>query len=175
MEDNSYKNVESIINALRPVARNIVDFRKLDGITIECKVAEPSKRDNAMNEIQAISKQLGVIPVAVELRNDSDVLFGAQYPDLVPEYTQAEVKQMYIDNFKFLFDNIKMKDPKSITKTNLIENMDRFIKHATMIYYKSNINQYKETLEDFTHTNRYKSELNGWYLDYMMSYITGNI
>ena len=176
MEDNkiTFNNIESIIMALNSQTKYVVEFRKLDGITIECKAMSAKLRENAMNEMQALSRKIGIIQVATEPRADSDVLFGVQYPELVPVYTEDEMKSMYTDNFKFLLDNIKMKDPKSLTKTVLIENMDRLTKHSITTYCRSNINQYKESVDDYIKSTKYRSKINGWYLEYIDIYLTGS-
>jgi len=165
-----YKNIEEIIKALDGQSKYVTNMRKYDGITIECTTTE-DKRENAMNEMQALSKRIGAIPVSAEARKDSKELFGIQYPELKPVYTEAEMIKMYEDNFKFLFDNIKMKDPKSLTKANLISNMDRLTKHAITTYCRSNINQYKESIEDYLNDHKYRLKINGWYLEYIDKYL----
>ena len=81
------------------------------------------------------------------------------------------MKSMYVNNFEFLLNNIKMKDPKSITRTKLIENMDRLTKHAITIYCRSNINQYKETVDDYLDNPKYRTKINGWYLEFIDIYL----
>ena len=169
-EDVSYKNIESIIKVLEGKSIYVTQLRKLDGITIECTTTV-DKIDNAMSEMKAISKQLGLMPVATEIRKDSNNLFGLQYPELKPIYSEAEMKKMYNDNFEFLFDNIKMKDPKSINKTNLIENMEILTKHAINTYCRSNINQYKESVDDYINNPKYRTKINGWYLEFIDVYL----
>ena len=165
-----YRNIESIIVALDGKSKYVTNLRKFDGITIECTTTS-DKRENAMNEMQALSKKLGLMPVSVEARKDSADLFGLQYPDLKPLYTEAEVKRMYYDNFEFLFNNIKMKDPKSITRNILISNIDRLTKHAITTYCRSNINQYKESIDDYINNTKYRAKINGWYLEYIDIYL----
>lgn len=174
MEDESkvtYKNIESIIEAMRGQSVNVISMRKYDGITIECDVSSADLRENGMNEMQALSKKLGIVPVATEVRKDSDTLFGVQYPEFKPIYSDEEMKSMYVNNFEFLLNNIKMKDPKSITRTKLIENMDRLTKHAITIYCRSNINQYKETVDDYLDNPKYRTKINGWYLEFIDIYL----
>ena len=166
-----YSNIEKVISVLKPQIKNVKGMRKFDGITIECEVDSSDKRENAINEMQALSKKIGMIPVATELRADSAILFAVQYPEFKPMYSEEEAKKMYDDNFEFLLNNIKMKDPKSITRTILIENMDKFTKHAITIYCKSNINQYKESVDDYLNNSKYRLKINGWYLEYIDIYL----
>ena len=175
MEEDSklvFINIEGIIKFLKTQSKHTKNMRKFDGITIEAEVATADKRINAMNEMQALSKKYGIIPVAVEARADSDVLFGVQYPELRPVYSDEEVRKMYEDTFEFLLNNIKTKDPKSITRTILIENMERFTRHAIIVYCKSNINQYKETVDDYLNKSKYRTKINGWYLEYIDKYLS---
>lgn len=165
-----YRNIESIIKALEGQLKYVTYMRKLDGITIECTTTA-DKRENAMNEMQALSKKLGIVPVSVEIRRDNASLFAVQYPELKPLYTEDEMKKMYNDNFEFLFNNIKMKDPKSITKNILISNMDRLTKHAITTYCRSNINQYKGSINDYINNAKYRTKINGWYLEYIDVYL----
>ena len=174
MEDEvkkTFTNIEGIIEFLREQTKNVNNMRKFDGITIECEVATADKRENAMNEMQALSNKYGIIPVAIEARADSSTLFGVQYPELKPIYSEEETRKMYEDTFEFLLNNIKMKDPKSVTKTILIENMDRLTKHAITVYCKSNINQYKETVDDYLNNSKYRTKINGWYLEFIDIYL----
>jgi len=169
--NNAYNNVESMIETFRGQVKNVVSMRKFDGITIECDVDTEAKRENAMNEMQALSKKLNFIPVAIEARADSATLFGVQYPELKPKYLEEQVKKMYTDTFEFLIDNIKMKDPKSITKTILVENMDRLTKHAITVYCRSNINQYKDNVNNYLNNTKYRAKINSWYLEFIENYL----
>lgn len=166
----TYRNIEEIIKVLDGKSKYVTKLRKFDGITIECTTGE-DKRENAMNEMQALSKKIGVIPVSTEARKDSKDLFGVQYPELKPIYTEDEMRKMYEDDFEFLFNNIKMKDPKSITRNNLISNMDRLTRHAITTYCRSNINQYKESVEDYISNSKYRTKINGWYLEFVDKYL----
>ena len=170
-----YLNMESIIEAMRVQVTNVISMRKYDGITIECEVSSPELIENGMNEMQALSKKLGLVPVATEARKDSNTLFGVQYPEFKPIYSEDEMKSMYTANFKFVLDNIKMKDPKSITRTKLIENMDRLTKHAITIFCRSNINQYKESVNDYLDNAKYRTKINGWYLEFIDTYLRPSV
>lgn len=166
----SYENIESIIKDLEGKSKYVKAMRKFDGITIEC-TTDANVRENAMNEMQALSVKFGIVPVSVEPRKDSEDLFGVQYPELVPKYTEDEIKKMYYDNFEFLFNNIKMKDPKSITREILISNMDKLTVHSIKTYCRSNINQYKESVADYINNTKYRAKINGWYLEYIDIYL----
>ena len=169
--DDGLVNIEGIINELQQRSKQVNSMRKFDGITIECEVDDEKNLKNAMSEVQVLSKQLNILPVSVEKRKGSNVLFGLQYPELIPHYTTEEVKKMYCDMFRFLFDNIKMKDPTKITKPILIENMDRLVKHAITNYCRSNINQYRETFDDYYKNAKYRAQINAIYLEFLEIYL----
>lgn len=164
-------NIESIIKLLKPQVKYVVTMRKLDGITMECSVLDPTTLDNAINEMQALSIKQGIQPISVEKDKNSDKAFAVQYPELLPIYTDEEMKKMYLDNFKFLFDNIKMKDPTKLTRTDLVSNMETLTAHAIKIYCKSNLNQYKSSAEEYLKSAEYRGKINGWYLIYMEEYL----
>ena len=50
---NNYLNIEEIINAIGPLSKQVAEFRKLDGITIECDKGPTVEVDTAINEIKA--------------------------------------------------------------------------------------------------------------------------
>lgn len=168
-------NVEEIINALEPLTQYIKSFRKIDGITIECESISLKFKDNAKNEVQALSKNLKLIPVSVQDSKLDEMLFAVQYPEFIPYYNSELVEKMYRDNFKFLIDNIKMKDPASATKSVLYENMDSITKHSITIYCKSNINMYKESVNDYLNDKKYRSMVNSIFVTFVEDYLSGNI
>ena len=161
---NNYLNIEEIINAIRPLSKQVAEFRKLDGITIECGKGPTVEVDTAINEIKALCNKLKLLPVSIEKRKDDPMLFTVQFPELVPKYTDEQIENMYKDTFNFLFSNIKMKDPTALTKSKLIENMSRLTKHAITTYYRSNVNQYKESVEDYYNDKKYRAKIDGIFL-----------
>lgn len=166
-------NIESIIDAIRPLSKQVKSFRKFDGITMECAKNETVTIDNAINEITALCTKLKVIPVATEKRKDDPNLFAVQFPELMPKYTDEQVEAMYKDTFMFLFNNVKMKDPESATKSKLIENIDSFVKHAIMTYCRSNINQYKESFDTYYTNKKYRAKVNGIFLATVEEFVAG--
>ena len=166
-------NVESIIDAMRPLTKQVKNFRKFDGITIECTKNDTASIDSAINEIVAICNKLKLLPNATEKRKDDPNLFAVQFTELLPKYTEEQIEAMYNDTFMFLFNNVKMKDPESATKTKLIENIDSFVKHAIMIYCRSNINQYKENFDTYYNNKKYRAKVNGYFLASVEEFISG--
>lgn len=171
MGNNEFKNIDEIIQELKNSSKLVNNFKKLNGITFECSVNNSMCREDAINEVQDLSKLMGILPVSIDANQDDDKLFGVQYPELVPIYTDVISHSMYNDNFKFLFDNLKMKDPSKVTKIILIENIDNLTKHAINIYCRSNINPYKEKVEDYLNNKQYRLKINGWYLEYIDEYL----
>ena len=166
-------NVENIIDVIRPKVKKVRDLRKFDGITIECTKNDGVDIDKAIGEIVEVCNELKLIPIATEKRKDDPDLFIIQFTELIPKYTDEQVQKMYKDTFMFLFDNVKMKDPSSATKSKLIENIDSFVKHAIMIYCRSNINQYKENFDTYYNNKKYRAKINGIYLESVEEFVAG--
>ena len=176
MEENiELKNVEEIITELKKLTTKVKQFRKFDGITIECDTGGLYNRDNAISETVALCKQIKAIPVASEKRQDDDNLFAIQFPEMMPVYPEELIDKFYTDDFKFLLDNVKMKDPTLINKTYLVEQMDVFVKHAMKIVCRSTINQYKDSFDNYYNNKKYRLRINAVYLDYVDVYLSGGI
>ena len=174
MEDSvKLKNVEEIMVELKKLTTKVNQFRKFDGITIECDTSGLCNRDDAINETVALCKQLKAIPVASEKRQDDDNLFAIQFPEMTPVYSEELIDKFYTDDFKFLLDNVKMKDPTLINKTYLVEQMDVFVKHAMKIVCRSTINQYKDSFDNYYNNKKYRLRINTVYLDYVDVYLSG--
>ena len=173
MEDISkLKNVEAVINKLKEYELAVSNYKKYDGITFECETTAPDIRNATSKIVQQKCVELGLAPVSIELRKDSDVLFGVQFPEMIPEYSNEEITKMYKDTFYFLFDNMKSTDPSSVTKPILIENMSRLTKHAITTYCRSNINQYKENAETYLNNSAYRAKIDGIFLESVDSYLS---
>ena len=65
-----------------------------------------------------------------------------------------------------------MKDPSAATKSKLIEGMESLVKHAIKTYCRSNINQYKESFEDYYNDKKYRTKINVIFLDSVDTFIT---
>ena len=172
MDNTNLINIESIIEAVLPMSKQVKDVRKFDGISMECTKLSTASLENAINEIKAICNKLKLLPVATEKRKDDAELFLVQFPELLPKYSDEEVAKMYTDTFIFLFNNIKMKDPSAATKSKLIEGMESLVKHAIKTYCRSNINQYKESFEDYYNDKKYRTKINVIFLDSVDTFIT---
>lgn len=170
MGEINLKNIEGIIDAVKPMSKQVKEFRKFDGISMEC--TKLGSIDSAINEMKALCTKLKLVPFATEARKDDSNLFLVQFPDLIPEYSEDEVTKMYKDTFMFLFNNIKIKDPTAATKTKLIEGMDSLVKHAIKTYCRSNINQYKESFETYYNNKKYRVKINGIFLDSVEEFVS---
>lgn len=162
--EQELKNMENVIDAINPQLHKTKELRKFDGITIECMALDMVDRGVSAEEVKAVCDSLKLQPNTVEYRKDDDKLFIIQFPDFMPYYTDEQQEKMYKDTFMFLFENIKMKDPASATKSALIENIDSIVKHAITIYCRSNINQYKESFDTYYKNTKYRAKVNGIFL-----------
>lgn len=176
MEDSyDFENVEMIIDTLQIKSTQVNKFRKFDGITIECEIMEPVNIQNAINEVKAICTEIKAIPFSVEIRKDTVNMFAVQFPELMPHYSNEIITSMYKDDFTFLLNNIKMKDPSLINKPYLIEQMDSIVKHAMKIVCRSTINQYKDSFDNYYNNVKYRARINGIYLEFLEEYLSGGI
>lgn len=169
------RNMEGIIELLKPHSKQVNKFRKFDGITIECTVLNAADRDNGIKEIKAICKKLKLAPVSVEKKASSEVAFGVQFPELTPIYTEEEIRKMYEANYKFLFDNLKSADKTKFTRAILLDNMTRLVRNSIMTYCKSNINLYKDKPENYYNNVEYRAKLNSWFVEYLEKYLSEEV
>lgn len=169
---NSLTNVDGIIKELKKKAKYLTSIEKLDGITIECSVAKTKKAEDKIEDVKAICKTLVPYQAAIELNEKFDNVFIIQFPELVPEYTDEEINKMYMDSFKWLVDNFKTNDAASnYTPELFMRQKDKFVKHAILIYYRSNTNQYRCKPEDLLNDKEYRTRIDSIFIDY----INGNI
>lgn len=166
---SNLSNVDMIIKELNKKVEKIVRMRKLDGLTIECSVQASSKSDIGIKEINKLCKELKLMPISTEKNKDKDNVFALQFPELVPQYSEEEVESMYKDNFKWLLDNINSNDT-TITKQLIEDNKELFLKQAITMYYRSNVNQYKEKLDDYLNNYDYRNKIGRLFDRYIDEY-----
>lgn len=162
-------NIDLIIKALDKKVEKIVRMRKLDGITIECSVKANTKVDTGIKEANKLCKELKLLPIATEPNQAVSNIFALQFPELVPQYTEEDIERMYKDNFKWLLDNIHSNDT-TITKQLIEDNKELLLKHAITIYYRSNVNQYKESIDDYLNKYEYRNKIGKLFDRYIDEY-----
>lgn len=165
------KNVDNIIKALKQDIKKIVKLTKFDGITIECSVQEDKKVDDGIKEINKLCEKLELRPIATEKSKEKNNVFIVQFPELIPEYTEAQIKKMYNLSFKWLLDNLIRNDKEhKVTPELLIKYKSLVVRKAIQIYCRSNINQYKEKLEDYLQDKKYVEKIDVLYYQFLETY-----
>lgn len=165
------KNTDNIIKALKQDIKKIVKLTKFDGITIECSVQEGKKVDDGIKEINKLCEKLELRPIATEKSKEKNNVFIVQFPELIPEYTEAQIKKMYNLSFKWLLDNLTINDKEhKVTPELLIKYKSLVVRKAIQIHCRSNINQYKEKLEDYLQDKKYIEKIDVLYYQFLETY-----
>lgn len=159
MQKQTFKNMEQIITSLKKNLPKVQEIRKYDGITIQIKVK--SNRDACIKLVETFCRTNGIINYVIEKNKEEVDTFIVQFPEFIPEYTQKAIDKMYNENFQWLITNsLNSVIGNTIDKSTILNSTDQFVKHAIMIYYKSNTNQFKTKLEDLLKDTEYRYDLN---------------
>lgn len=173
--ENNLTNVESIIKELKCKVKGIDTMTKYDGITIICTKKYRYSFSNIQEQLNDICKELNLLPISLEQNEDDKSEFALQFPELKVEYTEDQITKMYKDNFKWLFDNVRSKKTEVIPgKQLLMESINVFVKQAISIYCRSNINPYKENIQDYLENVKYRADIEKLFYEYLIQYCTEN-
>ena len=167
--DLKLNNMENIIAVILLDVTSFEQVIKFDGITIEFMCKNESEIDKSIKYMEKWVTNHKILPYLVEKSKDNNRKFIIQFPDLVPEYTEEEITKMYIANFKWLLDDT-MNNKPDLTKQYIIDHTINFVKLAITTYYRSNVNQYKEKLEDYLTNTMYRQKLNMLFMTYVEEY-----
>lgn len=162
-------NMENIIEDIKRKSKYFDDILKYDGITIEFTCKSNVKREVVESDIKTYCKLNKLNVYTIEDNKEDTRKFILQFPDMVPAYTEDEVQKMYIANFKWLLDDT-MRNKPDITKTFILDNTVKYVKLAVTTYYRSNVNQYKEKLDDYLTNTLYRQKLNMLFMTYLDEY-----
>lgn len=162
-------NMENIIEDIKRKSKYFDDILKYDGITIEFTCKSNVKREIVESDIKTYCKLNKLNVYTIEDNKEDTRKFILQFPDMVPAYTEDEVQKMYIANFKWLLDDT-MRNKPDITKTFILDNTVKYVKLAVTTYYRSNVNQYKEKLDDYLTNTLYRQKLNMLFMTYLDEY-----
>lgn len=162
-------NMEKIIKAIKGKTKNYKEILKYDGITIEFTCKDNYSRTEGAEEVKDIAKELSLKNYLTENSKLDSGKFILQFPEVTPYYTEAEIKKLYKANFKWLLDDSLSNKP-DLTKPYILEHTGNYVKLAITTYYRSNVNQYKEKLEDYLNDIEYRQRLNALFRDYLDEY-----
>ena len=148
-------NSREVIKLLKQEKTNILVYKAIDGITIECYLPETEKFDlkKQTKAIKTTLEKLNLPSALVEAHKEKQNVFIIQFPEMKPEYTQEETDTVILNNLTALLDNLKdnITITKSVINKQLIEkSKGLFVREAINMYYKGYTNQYKENIDDYT-------------------------
>ena len=162
-------NVENIIKNIEGSFKCFSSIAKYDGITIEFTLNGSVDIETSKKQVKDVCKKIKMVAYSIENNKQNDQKFSLQFPELVPEYTDEQIKNMYIANFKWLLDDAT-RNKKDITKEFILINKDKFTRMAIKTYVRSNTNRYKEKEEDYINNYEYRTKLNYIFTDYLDEY-----
>ena len=168
-QETKLNNMEKIIALISSKTKYFDEILKYDGITIEFTCKNKINRESVKKDIETLCKTYGLNIYTLENNKDDIRKFILQFPDMVPEYTADEIQKMYIANFKWLLDDTIRNKP-DITKVFILDNTAKYVKLAVTTFYRSNINQYKEKLDDYLTNTEYRQKLNVLFMTYLDEY-----
>lgn len=164
-----FLNMEQIIKEIKTYTKNFSEIIKYDGITIEFTCKDNIDRQIAKKDITKFCESNKLIMYVLEDNPENVQKFILQFPDMTPEYSDDEIQQMYIANFKWLLDDTLHNRP-DLTKQFILDNTTKYVKLAVTTYYRSNVNQYKKSLDSYLTDTKYRQELNLLFMTYLDEY-----
>lgn len=161
MAEEVKTNIEEIIVKFQQSSE--LEMRKFNGITIEFVIPEDSTFKKCKTAVNRLCKQNKLLPVSIEESKVSTTRFTAEFIELEPYYTDEQNTSMYNDSIHWLIDNFikstQFQPGVKVTKQMLLDSADSFVMEAMKIYYKSNMNPYKVTIEHFLQDVKYRSTI----------------
>lgn len=172
-------NVEDIIIAILEKSNTIDTMDKYDGITVEATIKNRRSFKTAKEEIVNICIELNLNPISIEQNEDNKKKFALQFPELNVLYTNDQRQTLYNNLFKWLLDNASQRNtvssqPITITKALLTKSKDVYVKNAIIMYCKSNINPYKDKVDNYLNNAEYRKIVDTIYYNYLDTYCTEN-
>ena len=165
-EEVVYYNIETIIKILLKTTI-IRKMTKYDGITIECIIPRGKTFEECKQSVTSACKELPIPnnqkQISIELSDDRK-RFALQFPDLVPLYSQEQIDEMN-KTYLSLLINEALKRAEygpvevKVTKQAIINGVDVYTTEAIRMHYKSNCNQYKNTLESVIEDVKYRNNV----------------
>lgn len=160
-----------IDDLIKPLSEKLDDkfqVRKYDGISLEFSIK--GDMESRIAEVKSVCKKLKINGYSIEKCLWGEDSFLLQFPDFVPEYTEEEIKDMYMFNFKWLLDNLAKNQETPIDKKSVLQGKERFIHNAINTYCRSNINPYKDNVDNYLNDIEYRKKLSLWFEQVLLSY-----
>lgn len=163
-------NIDMILKAISPKLKKVSSCVKFDGITIEFTTKEGIDYTDAIEEVKKVCKSLGLKNPDFEHNEEEIEKFILQFPDLVPYYTDKEIDKLYTDAFKWLLDDTFDNEP-TVTKQDVLNNKDNYVRQAITIFYRFNVNKYRESLADYLNNKEYRDKWTKRFVEYLDEYL----
>lgn len=163
-------NIDLIIKAISPELKSFKEIIKYDGITIEFVVKDGIDVSEAMEEVRKVCKKFELKSDDIEHNQQEVEKFILQFPDMTPKFTKAEFKKLYEYAFKLLLDDT-FDNEVSITKADVVNNRHNYTRQSITIYYRFNVNKYKERLENYLNDEEYRKMIDDMFLKYLDEYL----
>lgn len=122
----------------------------IDGISLECKIPEKKTYKQCQTELNKKCKAWSLLPVSYEQNENEKEYFLVQFPELDPYYTEEQQYNMFYnasDYFVKTSIELSKKAGTTLTRKILLDTIEKYIYEIIKIYYNSNCNKYKVTLE----------------------------
>lgn len=156
-------NIDTILLEIQNLAKKVIKFDKMDGITIVCYVPDGESCKEGIKEIKTICKKLSLKPIAIEENKEMTNVFILQLPELNPIYSDEELTSIFKYDFQWIFDNIRNNTDETIKKDIALRDKDVFVRQAIRRYTRSNINPYREKYEDYINNYDFRNKVNKLY------------
>lgn len=173
-------NVESIMEEFTDKLKKCEIVRKVDGITLECKLKTTrTKFETAKTEIEKLCEEYELLPISLEQNEEDKTLFVLQFPELNIIYTDSEKEKIFTNTFEWLLDNAIEKTkmnisglPTKINKQLLLDSKGAYTKIALEIFCNSCINPYKQNKDMYSKDSDFIKQLQSIYTQYVDTYCT---
>lgn len=166
-----YLNVDEMLKDFTDKTKLIKSVRKYSGISIGCSYDKRANKDNVIKEIKKICKSMKLPSNSVSTSVLDEYELILEFPDFIPEYIEEQQVAMYESNVIWLLDNAFKNDLQhKLTKDILVNGAKVYAKHIGTMYYRSNINKYKISFEEF-YTAELEARLCEIYLKVLDEYL----
>lgn len=122
----------------------------IDGISLECRIPEKKTYKQCQTELNKKCKTWGLLPVAYEQNEEEKDYFLVQFPELEPYYTEEQKYNMFYSSSDYFVKtsiDLSKRIGTTVTRKMLMDSIEKYIYEIIKLYYNSNVNKYKVTLE----------------------------
>lgn len=129
----------------------IKETRIIDGISLECKIPDKKTFKQCQTELNKKCKSWNLLPVSFEQNEGDKEYFLTQFPELTPYYTEEQKYNMFYNSADYFITtsiDLSKRAGVIVTKKMLLDSLEKYVYEIIKLYYNSNTNKYKVTLND---------------------------